>query len=225
MEAEGLVGDHSDAAELAVSLLEPVDDLGVGGGLAGEVKEVGDGLERVVDLVGHAGGETSDGGDLLTLDEGFEGALVLDELLARLEERHDLTRESFEGGDLGGGDAAGFVVEDADGAEDMAVGRDDGNSGVETDAGMTEDEGVLAEALVEVSVFDDEGLRLEDGVGAEACVAGGMADAEADLGLEPLPVLVDEADEREACGADEGGEGGDVGVALLGEGIEDSVGV
>jgi hypothetical protein len=62
VEAEGLRGDGGGAAqfdfgggEVAAGFLEGVGDLG-------EIDEIGDGLERVVDLVGDGAGEAADDG-------------------------------------------------------------------------------------------------------------------------------------------------------------------
>ncbi len=83
VEAEGLLGDLGDACEFGVGgFEEELDgrgDIGIG---AGEVDEVGDGFEGIVDLVGDGGGEAAGGGELFALAEGvllgFAGGDVLD---------------------------------------------------------------------------------------------------------------------------------------------------
>ena len=71
VEAEGLLGDLGDAGEFLVGGFEQMlggwRDVGVG---LDEVDEVGDGFERVVDLVGDGGGEAAGGGELFGLAEG-----------------------------------------------------------------------------------------------------------------------------------------------------------
>ncbi len=71
IEAEGLLGDLGDAGEFGVGGFEQELDgrryVGVG---AGEIDEVGDGFEGVVDLVGDGGGEAAGGGELFALAEG-----------------------------------------------------------------------------------------------------------------------------------------------------------
>ncbi len=60
VKAEGLLGDLGDTREFGVGGFEQesngLGDVGIG---AGEVDEVGDGLEGVVDLVGDGGGKAA----------------------------------------------------------------------------------------------------------------------------------------------------------------------
>ena len=82
MEAQRLGGDLADAGEFALRDLDVVGDLlGKVVGLCDEVEEVGDGLERVVDLVRDGAGEAADGGEFLALDEGLLGLLLVRDLL------------------------------------------------------------------------------------------------------------------------------------------------
>ena len=76
VKAEGLVGDDGDTAKFLVGELEEALDFGDDGVLAGDVKEVGDGLERVVDLVSDGAGHAADGGEFFALDEGGFGTLL-----------------------------------------------------------------------------------------------------------------------------------------------------
>ena len=81
MEAEGLGGDLADTGELALRGVDVACEIGrqvVGGG--DEVEQVGDGFEGIVDLVRDGGGETADGGELLALDEGGLGLLLVGDL-------------------------------------------------------------------------------------------------------------------------------------------------
>ena len=93
VEAEGLLGDLRDAREFVVGGLEhALDGGGHGGVCLAEIDEVGDRLERVVDLVRDGGGEAAGGGELFRLAEGcllrlaigdvLHGADHADELLA-----------------------------------------------------------------------------------------------------------------------------------------------
>ena len=81
MEAQGLGGDLADALELALGELDEGANVGGESGVSGdEVEQVGDGFERVVDLVGDGAGEAADGGELLALDEGVLGLLLVGDL-------------------------------------------------------------------------------------------------------------------------------------------------
>ena len=73
MEAQGLGDDVGDPSELGLGLGDVLVGAGVFCGLlVGEVEEVGDGFEGIVDLVGDGAGHASDGGELLTLTQsGF----------------------------------------------------------------------------------------------------------------------------------------------------------
>ena len=70
VEAERAFGDLRDSCEFFVGHLQVGGDL-FGGAGAGEVDCVGDGFERVVDLVGDAGGEASGGGELFGTAKGL----------------------------------------------------------------------------------------------------------------------------------------------------------
>ena len=78
VEAEGLGSDLGDTGELG---LRHVDvDLEVRRKALverDEIEQIGDGFERVIDLVGDGAGEATDGGELLALHESGLGALLL----------------------------------------------------------------------------------------------------------------------------------------------------
>ena len=81
MEAQSLSSDLADAGELALRRGD------VGGeirremtGRSEEVEEVGDGLERVVDLVRDGAGEAAYCGELFALDEGGLGLFLVGDL-------------------------------------------------------------------------------------------------------------------------------------------------
>jgi hypothetical protein len=60
-----------------------------------------------------------------------------------------------------------------------------------------------------------------EGVDADRAVDAGLALAVADLGLEPLPMRIDEADQRDRNGADQGGDPREVVIGRVRLGIED----
>jgi len=223
VKAERLVGDDGDAAELEFGLFQPFLDVGNGGAAAAEEEQIRDGFEGIVDLVGHAGGEPADGRELFTLDKGGDRTLILEQIMAGLDERHDLAGEGFEAGDLLRREIARLAVDYADAAEDVAVRRDDGGSGVEADVGISEDEGIVGEAWILQCVRNDEGSGVGKGVGAEAFGSGCFTEIDADSGFEPLAVLIDEGDDGDGGLADERGERRDVVKLRLGERVEDGV--
>jgi hypothetical protein len=70
IKTEGLLGDQGDSGELDVGGFEQVlDGCGDAGVGFGQIDEIGDSFERVVDLVGDGGGEATGGGQFFGLAE------------------------------------------------------------------------------------------------------------------------------------------------------------
>ena len=106
-------------------------------------------------------------------------------------------------------------------AEDVAVGGAQGRGRVEPDVGTAGHVRVVGEARVRLRVRDLHEVRLQDGVGAEGVVARGLRRGQADPGLEPLAVRVQQAHERDGRAAD-GGRDARQGVEVrFGRGVED----
>src|SRR5204863_4456835 len=77
MESQGLCGDGSYTTQLHFGSAKKFvngSDVVAGGC---EIEKGGDGFERIVDLVRDGTGETSDDGELFTLDESLFGSLLL----------------------------------------------------------------------------------------------------------------------------------------------------
>ncbi len=115
------------------------------------------------------------------------------------------------------------LVNDAKGAEGVAIGRDERGAGVEADFGVGNHKRVVGETFVLGGVRDDEQFLARDGMAAEGDVAGGFVDGDADLGFEPLAFFINEGDERDGGFTDAGGEFGEVVKNLFGNGVEDFV--
>ena len=103
---------------------------------------------------------------------------------------------------------ARFLVNDAEGSQRMTIGRDERHAGIETDFRTGDDEGVVLETLVLGRIRHDEEVLLQNRVRAHGDVTAGFAEAEADLGLEPLAVFVHQGDQRDGRAADKGREFG-----------------
>ena len=84
IEAQGLFGDFGDAGEFMFGFGEQGAGPLERGFAMHQVKEVGDGFEGIVDLVGDAGGEAAGDGQLLGSEQGFLGERVLVDLVADL---------------------------------------------------------------------------------------------------------------------------------------------
>ena len=71
MKAESLVCNGRDAAEFDLGSVQVLLGLGADSGLLGEIDEIGDGFERIVDLVRDGAGEAAYGVQLLRLKENL----------------------------------------------------------------------------------------------------------------------------------------------------------
>ena len=134
-------------------------------------------------------------GGVELLGELAQGGLGLLPLGHRAPEREladDLTAQGGQGGLLRGGEGPGDPVNDAQGAERVALHVDQRCAGVESNAGIAGDERVVGEARVGLGVGDDHQVGLQEGVGAEGDIAGGFAHVQPDDALEPLALFVHE---------------------------------
>ena len=163
------------------------------------------------------------GGRRALAQELDEGDLLPQERLCSpvLEERDRLTAERVERVELGLGEVAPGAVHDAKGSDRVALGGDERLACVEADRGLVGDERARGEALVPTGVGHDENPVLEDGVAAERASARRLVELEADAGLEPQPVGVDEADHGDRGAADARRERGEVVEGLFGLRVED----
>jgi hypothetical protein len=84
------------------------------------------------------------------------------------------------------------AVDHAQRAERVAAAGGQGHAGVEAHMRVAEHERVVAEALVGGRVVDLERIGLQDGVGAERVFARRFGIVDADAGLEPLAIAVDQ---------------------------------
>jgi hypothetical protein len=116
-----------------------------------------------------------------------------------LQRRGRVQAEALEQIELGPRQCARLAVDDAQRAEAVAIGAEQRDPRVEADMRLAADERVVAEPQIVARIADDQRLVLADRVVAERDVARGLARREPVLGLEPLPISVDEADERDRC--------------------------
>lgn len=142
---------------------------------------------------------------------------------AQLELGDHLARERPQRLGLGRGEHALALVDHAERAERMPLGRQQRGARIEADEGLAGHEGVVGEALVVVGVGHDQQLGLQDGVGAEGGVAGGLGRSDPVARLEPLPIAVHQAHQGDRSAAQLGGQLGHVVVGGLGRGVENLV--
>ncbi len=147
--------------------------------------------------------------------------LQLRDRLAQLQLRSRLPCQGAQRVVLVLAQGAGPAVDDGDRPDRGAVGGEDGSSGVEADLRAALDQRIAGEAAVLQCVADLQRLvGAQNRVGAERPVPRSGLLLDADLRLEPLPVLVDQGDQRDRRAADGGRQRSQVVEALLGVGVE-----
>ena len=100
----------------------------------------------------------------------------------------------------------GRAVDHAQGAHPAAVAQLNRRAGVEPDAGPVRHQRVVGKARVQGDIGHLENLLVEDFVGAEGDVSGRLGGSgQADVGLERLPLGIDQADQRDRRSADDRG--------------------
>ncbi len=105
---------------------------------------------------------------------------------------------------------ARHMVRHAERAQRMTVRAEQRRSGIEPYARLIGDGGIITETRVIPGIRDNEKVGLKDGVGAERDVAGRFRRVYAHGGLEPLPIRINQADERDGRAANIGGEAGKI---------------
>ena len=91
-----------------------------------------------------------------------------------------------------------LAIDHAQGADTTAVGEADRGTGIEANVRLAGNQGIVGEARVARGVGDLEDLVAEHGMGTERHITRGFGDArKAHIGLEPLPLGIDQADERD----------------------------
>ena len=153
-----------------------------------------------------------------------EGADQIEQVASQLQLRLGLPAQRFERVLLFSGERARHAIDDAQRAEGVAIARDERRAGIKTDVRVAADQRILAKPLVVERVGHDEDAASPDGVRAERHAARGFGHRHADTRLEPLPVLVDQRDQRDRRTADLRGEQDDVVECLFGLGVEDAIG-
>src|SRR6476646_4064864 len=92
---------------------------------------------------------------------------------------------------------AGPLINHTECSECIAVFIDQRSAGVEANARIGDDQGIVAEALVLQCVGYDHHIRLLDGYGAQRYLTRRFGSSDADLGLKPLAIFVNEGDQSD----------------------------
>jgi hypothetical protein len=142
---------------------------------------------------------------------------------AQFQLRHHLPAQPREAGSLDGRQPARRPIHHAQGAEGVAVRGQQRRAGVEANPGIADDQRRTGEPRIARRVRHFHHFAPGDDVPAERDVAGGVDGRHAHSPLEPLPMLVDERDERDGHVADLGRQLGQIVERLRGQGIEHAV--
>ena len=96
-----------------------------------------------------------------------------------------------------------------------------GHAGIKTDAWLAGHQRIVDETFVLQGIVDDKGPVAENGVTAEGNITWRFASIQPDRGFEPLPVFVDQADQRDRHVEDAFGQACQAVEALFRIGVED----
>ena len=146
-------------------------------------------------------------------DEGREDPLALEHaarLAAQLQLRHHLPAQYPERLQLGLVQLARHLINDAQRAKSQSARRHQRSAGVEADARFAGHQWIVGKPFILHRVGHHEQILLENGVPAKRIIPWRLVDGHTELGLEPLPVLIDERDEGDGSLADMGGQRGQV---------------
>ena len=152
-----------------------------------------------------------------------ERHLEIEQVGPQFKLRFDLPAQNIERLELFLAQRAGHLVEHAQRAKRVTLRRDERRPRVEADAVFGHDERVVPEGRIVTRVGDDHQVALWNCVRAERDASRCLRDRDPDARLEPLPVGVNQADERDGSSADVRGEERQVVERALGLGIEDAI--
>ncbi len=146
----------------------------------------------------------------LGLDGARRAERVAMRALAQQQRLHHRLRQLGELELLLFAELARRAVDHAQRAQALAAGQHQRRAGVEADAGLAGDQRVVGEARIGARVGHGHHIALEDGVGAERKVARRLLHAgQAEVGLEPLALVVNQADQRDRRAGDLRGQAGE----------------
>ena len=145
------------------------------------------------------------------------GAAVKHALAAsRLELSHRQRREIFQATQLRLTDAGSRLrIDHAQSPELEAFARDQRHARIEADPGLAGDQRIAREPLVLMCIGHQQYPVLQDGMSAERHIPGRLCGVQAMVRLEPLPVVIDQRDQRDRCPEQVAGQAGDAIEGLL----------
>ncbi len=155
--------------------------------------------------------------------EDLLGPPELGDVEPQLELRDRLPAQDLQRLELGLGQLAGDAIDHAERAQGEPLRRHQRGPGIEPDPGLGRHQRVGLESRVERRVGHDQRPIAEDRAGAERPVDRRPGGVQPHPGLEPLPVVGDETDQRDRGLADQRRQSGEVVEGDLGFGIEDLV--
>ena len=115
------------------------------------------------------------------------------------------------------------MVHDAECSQGKTLWCHQGHARVKPDMRVFGHQRVGYEPFVGRCVSNDKQVRLQDSMGAKRDVPGRFLDRQTDLRLEPLPLPVDEADQRDRSAANVCGQTGQIVKVFFGSGVKNLV--
>ena len=111
-------------------------------------------------------------------------------------------------------------IDQAERADTASILQDERGAGIEPDPRLMQHQRVVGKTPVLKGIRDDHRLPVADHVRAEGGIPRGLRDLEPVARLEPLPVLIDQADQCDGNVEERGGETRDPVKPVLERGIE-----
>jgi hypothetical protein len=140
----------------------------------------------------------------LALSEGFQQAALFRELPAELQLRHDLAPKDPKGIGLAGPEFTGQAIDHAQGADMGTVVQLQGRPGIKADVRCGGHQWVVGEPGVGQRVGHLKQAVAQDGMATKRHIARGLGHAgQAEIRLEPLPIAVDQAHQRDGHAANQ----------------------
>ena len=140
---------------------------------------------------------------------------AVEQAQAQLQLKLGDARKTAQGVLLAGAQLPRHAVDDAQGADQLAVRAGDRHTGVKADVGLAGDQRIVAKPLIPGGIGHLEQLSCLNGMGAECQLAGCLFGRQTDAALEPLALIIDQRHQCNGCVEPARGQLGQVVKRLL----------
>lgn len=142
--------------------------------------------------------------------------------LTKVQQTHDLPSQHGEGLFLFLAHVARMAIEDAEGADRLAVRGEKRDPGVEPDERVACHHGMVGESEIGQGIGDYDWVRLHDGMRAEGAIPLYLGVGDSDRGFEPQPGAIHETDIGHGGAANLGGKVEKIVEGWLGVGVQNA---